>query len=230
MTVLNALQSAAIRLIGQRPAVFFSSQQVFEMEMVDLLNDVAADICKSHDWRALTRLQTYAGDGQTEAFDLPDDYDRMPVLQDIHSATWRQWRWVPAQSLDQWLDYKTFATVTPGMWIMLDGQIHFYPEIPQGEIAQFYYISKNYARGTNGALKPAFDNDNDEFLLPERLLTLGIVWRWREQKRLDSTADQENFLKAFNEAAGREKGSRVVRIGGRTMPYDARPSYPGTLG
>lgn len=230
MTVLNALQSAAIRLIGQRPAVFFSSQQVFEMEMVDLLNDVAADICKSADWRALTRLQTYAGDGQTEAFDLPGDYDRMPVVQDIHSGTWRQWRWAPAKSLDQWLDYKTFASVTPGMWIMLGGRIHFYPAIPQGEVAQFYYISKNYARDQNGALKGRFDDDNDEFLLPERLLTLGLVWRWREQKRLDATAEQENFLKAFSEISGREKGSRVVRMGSGTAPYDARPTYPGALG
>jgi hypothetical protein len=41
MSVLAAMQSAAIKLIGQKPQVFFTSSDVFEMEIVDILNEVA---------------------------------------------------------------------------------------------------------------------------------------------------------------------------------------------
>src|SRR3546814_5464552 len=52
---------------------------------------------------------------------------------------------------------------------------------------------------------------SDTFLLPERLLTLGLVWRWRENKKLDATGDQEAFIKALDEYAAKDKGSRVIR-------------------
>src|SRR5690606_30831945 len=113
------LQSASIRLVGKKPAAFFSSQNTFEMEMSDLVNEVARDIMKSHDWRALTKLNTYNGDGVTEAFNLPTDYDRMPIKAEVHSGTWENWRFQPVRDLDEWIDFQTFDLVSPGVWIIL---------------------------------------------------------------------------------------------------------------
>jgi hypothetical protein len=63
----------------------------------------------------------------------------------------------------------------------------------------------------------------------ERLLTLALIWRWREQKRLDATGDQANFEKAFAEAAGMDKGARVIRSRRRALSR-ARIAWPWELG
>ena len=89
MSVLSAMQSAAIRLVGYRPQVFFTSSEQFEMEIVDLLNVVARDICRINDWQGLTKMETYVGDSVTDSFPMPSDYDRQLVntsLQDL--ANW----------------------------------------------------------------------------------------------------------------------------------------------
>src|SRR3546814_5777256 len=49
MAILAALQSASLRLAGQRPASFFGSSGLLEQELCDLSNEVAEDICQYQD-------------------------------------------------------------------------------------------------------------------------------------------------------------------------------------
>ncbi len=86
MTILTALQSAAVRLVGTRPASIFSSTDQTELELADLANEVATDIMKGHPWRALTKIHEMAGDGVATSFPLPDDYDRMKRSYDEQKA------------------------------------------------------------------------------------------------------------------------------------------------
>ncbi len=62
------------------------------------------------------------------------------------------------------------------------------------------------------------------------LLTLGLVWRWRENKKLDYGADEATFAKAFAEEAGRDKGSRIFKTGPTRWPANVSLAYPYPLG
>lgn len=231
MTILTAAQSAAIRLIGRKPSTFFSSTNPFELEITDLANEVARDVMKANDWRSLTKLHPMVGDGTTIGFDLPTDYDRMMVKGDVHSASWTTWTFEPARDLDFWrLLVNGLSAANPGFWIILEDQMQFQPPVASGETAQFYYISKNVVRDTDGALKQTFTTDSDSLVLDERLLTLGLIWRWRAQKRLEYAEDMANFEKALAEIAGRDKGSRMIAIGNPTWPGSASVAYPFRLG
>lgn len=232
MTVLAAMQSAAIRLLGQKPDTFFGAAPslVFQMEITDLVNEVAADVMKSNDWQALTRVHSLEGDGETAAFALPDDYDRMLVRTELQDPT--NWAWGYSQAAD----INTFLTMeardfnaSPGAWIIYGSEMRFSPA-PTGD-TQFPYISSNYARDA-GTLqtKAAFTADTDESLLPERLLTLGLIWRWRENKKLDYSGDQEAFTKAIGEYAAKDKGSRSYSSRARRSFPGTYPAWPGTLG
>src|SRR4051812_34663583 len=117
MTALSACQSAMIRLVGRKPNSVFSSQDQMELEIADLANEAAIAIARAHDWQALTNLMTQAGDASSTAFALPADYDRMPIKGDVHSSRWEMCRFLPAVSLDQWLDLQTSLPVgSPGVW------------------------------------------------------------------------------------------------------------------
>jgi hypothetical protein len=229
MAILAAMQSAAIKLQGRRPSAFFGVTDVFEMEISDLINEVAADIAKSHDWQALTNVATITGDGSTTTFVLPADYDRMLVNSALTDPT--NWLW----GYHGFTDINAFLVAEgqgfepfPGGWIIYGNEMRFVPA-PSTQ-ARFPYISSYWAQDATTALKAQFTDDGDTFLLPERLLTLGLVWRWRENKKLDFTGDQEAFTKALGEYAARDRGARSYSRGSRHYYPGTYPAWPWELG
>ena len=229
MTVLAALQSAAIRLMGRKPGTFFGATSTFENELCDLVNEVAVDIAKYKDWPELTRIETLTGDGTTVEFNLPTDYDRLPIDAAIQDSTSWAWGYFHYNDINQFLfDEARDFSAAPGGWIIYDGKLRFSPAPGDATTARFPYITKNIVRDVSTAPKEQFDSDEDSFILPERLLTLGLVWRWRENKKLDYTGDQEAFIKALDEYAAKAGGPTIIRrvSGGRR----GNLAYPWELG
>jgi hypothetical protein len=226
MAILSAMASAGIRLMGQKPTTFFGASQKFEIEITDLVNEVAQDIAKYQDWQALTRVAVLNGDGGTTEFELPADYDHQLMDADVQRSGYALWGYSHIGNINDFLASSDsgWANTIPGGWIIYGDRMRFSPA-PMGQ-ARFPYITKNWAVDAGLVDKPAFTSDSDTFLLPERLLTLGLVWRWRENKKLDASGDQEAFIKALDEYAGRDKGSNIIRHNGRRrwgntiVPYD----------
>lgn len=231
MTILSACQSAAIKLLGKKPDTIFSSAAKFELELQDLCNEVATDIAKSHDWQALIKVHTITGDGTTDAFALPDDYARMLIKSDILDKNDFAWGYRRVIDINEFITLRNDGIVAlPGSWILYGNQFEFVPAPALGAEANFPYIDKRYAADSGGTPKAAFTTDDDVFRLPERLLTLGLVWRWRQNKRLDYGEDEANFAKAFAEESGRDRGSRIIRTGPARWPGNVSVSYPYSLG
>lgn len=227
MTILSACQSAAVRLVGRRPTTIFSATGQLEIELAELSNEVAADILKAHEWQKFKILKTYTGDGATIAFDLPTDYDRMLVNGKVHSSSFLTAAYSHVKDENEWLYVNDWApTGFPGYWILLGGKMNIYPAMSSAETARFYYISNLVVSGN----KAAFSADNDTFLLPERLITLGLIWRWRAQKRLEYAEDLQNYGIALSQEIGLDKGARVLTVGRQRMPDDVSVAYPRALG
>lgn len=200
-------------LLGQEPAVFFTSTRKFERQLVNLLNRVARDIVRSNDWQALVRVNTITGDGVVGSFPLPADYNRMLVNTDVQDPDNWAWGYRHILDINEFLNDQAYGWQGwPGGWIIFDNRMHFSPS-PSGQ-ARFPYVSSNYALSNAAVPKPAFTADDDTFVLPEELLTQALIWRWRENEKLDSTADQEVFVKMFNEYATKDRGSVTLRVGG----------------
>lgn len=233
MSILSAMQSAAIRLMGESPAVFFTSSEKFESEIVDLVNEVAADIVAYHDWQGLIKVNVMNGDGVTETFPLPIDYDRQLLYSVVQDINHWMWGYTHVSDINSFLAqrYMTFGT-NPGLWTIYDNSMHFLPAPSTGNNATYPYISLNYARGSDNNAKPAFTADMDEFIIRggERLLTLGLIWRWRQNKKLDYTGDEEEFVRVIEQLAARDKGSNVFRQYSASNFRSAPVAYPFPLG
>lgn len=224
--ILPAIKSAILRCTGVSVDAVFASTEQISIEMVDLANDVALDISRGHDWRALTKIASVSGTGETYA--LPDDYDRMMVSSEIDDATSWFWGYEPFVNVNDWLRFRsgTYAIVSPGGWIIIGGELQFYPA-PNGT-AQYPYISNEWARDSLGDPISLFQADTDEFVLDDRLLTLGLIWRWRAMKGLDYSEDLANYEIALSREQSRDKGSRVIRtppnrLVGSAVAYSGRP-------
>lgn len=231
MTALTAMQKAAVPLIGRKPQTFFTAQGNFEMEMVTLLNDLAAEIARTHDWRALMKTHTLVGDGTTTSFAKPDDYDRMVIASHVSDGASWFWNYAQCPDIDTWVQIQNgyHLGIAPGWWFILDDHFQFAPAPAANARAIVPYISRHNARAQNGAPKAEFTADTDTFALDEELLTLGLKWKWRESKHLDATGEQADFEKAFGQFSARDKGARVIRE--RSYRFDNVPSaYPWSLG
>jgi len=222
MTVLSAVQDASRRLVGYAPSVLFASTDQIDIELRSLANEAAKAISKAHDWRKLTTLHTLTGDGSTTSFALPTDFDRMPLKSNPYS-TRSEIALARARDTDQWLEFQITGVVGyPGFWIILGGNMQILPALATGELVKFYYQSTYIVSGS----KTEFTADTDTFQLSERLLTLGIIWRWLQLKRMEYAEDMRNFELAFAEEAGRDKGSRMLTMGKQRTPFGVELAYP----
>lgn len=225
MSLLTAVQSAARRLVGQTPATLFGTTDKIALELLDLANESAVAIAKAHDWQKLFRLHTVTGDGETEEHNLPSDYDRMPLKSNVYFEN-MTYPLVRAKDLDEWLELElTPAIGVPGFWILIAGTIGIRPVIALNDTAKFYYITNQIISGG----KTQFTANDDAFLLPERLITLSLVWRWRQMKRLEYGEDMQTFCLALTEEAGKDKGARILKMGRPRMYGDVNQSYPGII-
>jgi len=228
MTVLSALQKTTIRCVGQKPTTIFSASSGIALELSDLVNEAAQDILKSHDWTELTTLATLTGDGTTEAFTLPTDFDRFPKKVEIFTTQWPGLPYARARTLDEWYFYKKFTFAgTPGWWLVQGGNLNIYPAPAADANVQFYYISKNVVTASDATKKAAFTADDDVFNLDERLLTLDCIWRWKSQKGLEYAEHMQNAEIARSKAISDDKGPRILTGGKRHM--NIQFAYPGTI-
>lgn len=229
MPISTAMTAALLRAEGSRATEFFTSTNQDAMEMSDLINEVARDIVDSHDWRDLTKIHTFTGNGSQTAFPKPADCDRMVLASLVDRPGSWLWGYCSVPSLNDWMTITTngFGRIEPGSWILLGGEFQFYPA-PSGD-AQMAYISKNYARSESGTAKAGFESDDDEFVLDDRLLTLGLIWRWKAQKGLEYAEDMATYEMALSRAQGRDKGARVIEK--RVPAFSRVPlAWPWELG
>ena len=212
MTVFDAIKSAVLRVDGTSIGAAFSSTEQIAVEMADLSNEVATDILRSHDWRKLVKIATINGNGG-QVYNLPADYDRMvqPARVDNPGNFFWGYEYIP--TVNEWMRLTSgqMTIAAPGGWIMLGGKMNFWPA-PSGN-AVFPYVSGEYARSNGGVAKAAFSRDDDTFELDERLLTLGLIWKWRAQKGMDYSEDMASYELALSQAMARDKGAYVIKQG-----------------
>lgn len=226
MTVLSVCREAAILLSQDEPTTLFSTTESFAKEIRTLANESAAVIGETYDWQILTKLATVTGDGADTSFPLPDDYDRMVMKTNLAGSD-SNIDLVKSRDLDQWAYFQNHgATSVPGHWLILGGQIQFEPAPALNVAYSYYYMSRNVVSGD----KAAFTADADAFVLPERLLKLDLIWRWRALKRMEYSEDMVNFNMAMEKAISKDKGTRILVAGRQRIPYNVRNAYPGPLG
>lgn len=233
MTILSACQEAAVKLNRPRPASLFSTTDPFAAELLLAAKETAESLLKEeHDWRELTQMATCQGDASTVIFPQPVDFVRLIKGAKLHSLRFRNATFRPARDLDEWLFIKDNLLVgSPGNWIILNNAVQIFPPMPVDDTARFFYISNLYALSAINAPQASFLADTDTFALDEALLRLGVVWRWRSNKRLEYAEDLKNYEIAKSAAMSTGKGNQVITIGRqRTGRGNVGVAYPAMLG
>jgi hypothetical protein len=214
MTILQVVRDASTVLGIDVPDLVFGVTTREMVEMQSLVNEMAVRISDACDWQILKVIKTYTGDGTSEAFTLPADYNRMLVTASLWSNVWT-WNLNHVLDADQWLEMQVVPyTFIYGNWMLYGGKLHILPIMGATDTVKFFYISNLIVVGSDTTTKATFTADDDTFRLSERLLKLGIIWQWKAQKGLPYAEDMVNYESCLRKAMEDDGGSKPI-ISGR---------------
>lgn len=227
MSVVSVCQEAAAFLGISIPAVVVGATDREVIELRATLNEAAAALAEAHPWQTLTTLQSYSGDGSTEAFALPSDYHFMPKDSQLwttrldgpmyHVVNPNDWREINERNYE----------FVRGVWTLIGDEILIKPAPESSETVTFYYQSRSVWDGAAKTAEPVADTDT--FRLNDRLLKLGIIWNWRQYKGLSYAEDMQTYEHALADAIERDRGARVLKRGPGRVPGGLRTAYPQAI-
>jgi hypothetical protein len=232
MSLLSIVQEATL-LCGlaaeSSPTAVMNSTDPNIREMRALAQLEGDILARADSWRGLKVLGTLTGDGTSTTFDLPTDFHRFASgavfwLDESPELP------LAMVTSDEMLSLKAsgIEPVDP-VWRIFGDQIEFYPAPENGEIINTEYRSKYWIIDNDGTTrKAAWAVDTDYTAIPERLITLGVIWRWRKMKGLDYDEDFRTYRMEMLVESGNQQGRQTISM--RTdFPEDVsrqgRPAY-----
>jgi hypothetical protein len=196
-------------------------------EMLALANEMAKRISgDNRDWTALVKTAMFVGDGITTAFNMPVDYRRMLKTSNVWRSSDVDAPLTFVDDPDQWLQRRNRGSAeSRGEWTMQGGQMLIMPVMAIGTTASFAYIHNTPVRLFAGGLGSVFMNDNDGFVLDERLLKLGMIWQWRANKGSSYAEDMGTYDDAMSVASGSDRPAPIY-IGRSPLANMISSAYP----
>lgn len=217
MSLLSIVNRAAL-LCGQ-PSLTNATPQ-----WTALANMALSDLIDRHDWSALRKVLTIAGDGVASTWALPADYGR-PARQPFISRFEAPEAFWPAGPLDAaaWQRATTYATSVVSPVFRIDGAaLRLFPVPAAGETYNIVYQSSHAVIGLNGnEALPEFFSNNDRAAIPEDIIALSVIWRWKQIKGFEYQEDMNSAERALERAASRDAG--LMAISATSLVRDACP-------
>ncbi|RDJ12419.1 hypothetical protein [Rhizobium grahamii] len=213
MSLLTIVQNVCAELSLPVPTAVISSQDPTLIQLRILCQRAGDDLARDHDWSILRVIRTFACTGAyPEPNEPPGDWERFPD----NSAMWNTSRlWVLNGPVDgqTWMRNTVLnSNPVPQLWRMFGGKLDIYPNVA-GENVMYEYISKNWIAVSGGSTYAAtWANDNDTGRIPERLLELSLIWRWKRAKGLDYSEELENFERAKESEVGSDRSATAVSL------------------
>jgi len=233
LTLLTDPSEGAAVLCGlPNPTTIVGSSDPNVPILLRLANQEGKELSRRHDWQVLLVDYTVPALGAELQTALPSDFDRFTADVEIWNRSTNQ-RYVGPTDAKTWgrIQGLGITSGAPGWWRLLGNALYITPAPTAGDTLAFPYQSKYWVDPVSGSNKEAFTLDTDVSLIPERLLTLGIIWRWRSNKGFDYAEAMSTYEREVERATSRDRGLKVLRPGyGRGDPItDTNWSWPGTI-
>jgi hypothetical protein len=186
MTVLTAVQAAAPLVSLQPPSQLFGSSQETQILLRTLANRELTELARRHDWPQLLAEHTFLTSGvELQSGGFASDLDR--IIEDTFWNRDTDWRVVGPLTPQEWAYHKTqgLTSAVVHMWMRRGNELYMYPAPGANQTLAYEYIRNTPALDSTSVPKAAFTADTDVCRLPEELITLGVVWRYLQQKGMD---------------------------------------------
>lgn len=216
MSLLTLIQSVSRQLGLPQPNVAFSATDDMFEQLVILAQEAGDDLARDHDWSELVIYRSFTAlPQQAQTGEPPPGYDRFAQNSGIWQVGLKRPLTGPINP-HGWVRLTFDNLGTPsGYWTLVANVLNILP-IPTGtETYSYVYVTRNWIRlaaGDQTSDVPAWTSDTNNSLIPERLLKLSTIWRWKQAKGLDYAEDMATFEREKGRYIARDRGPRTVAI------------------
>lgn len=193
MSLLSCLQDAYALTIGDDlPNAFASSTDATFRQFVTYAQYEGDKLNLDAKWRKQKVTASFTGDGTTTVWALPTDFNRFTTEMRRQSSILLGLQ--GPVSDDEFLDAQVrgFNPTIP-YWRVSSDNIETVPAVKDGQTVTFEYVSNYWITDSGGTPKARFTADTDLILLPEILIVLATVYRWKRAKGLDYAQELADF-------------------------------------
>jgi hypothetical protein len=198
-----------------RPTSVIGSSDPQTRLLLRHLNIEGQHLARRHDWQALQKEKTWtAAATQAQTGVLPTDFDRF-LGGTFYNRTRNRLVTGPLTP-QEWQDYQASLTTLVYDAFRLKGGVLYLLPTPTGTHSYaFEYMSKYWCGPDSGSTPTltAFAADADLVYLPELLLTMGTVWRFRQARGFDYAEDFRSYETELHRIIGRDGGKRTLNMG-----------------
>lgn len=222
-TVLEIVKTVAKRVGISVPTTVTGSTDIQVLQLLALVNEEGEELADRYMWTALQKEKTFttiaAEDqgaivGGTGLLTVGDGFKYI-----LNDTIWnRTTQFKPGGPVGPvgWQGLK--ATPFSGFWSQYrirGGHLFFLPAATVGQTVAFEYVTENWATDTTGATgKAEFTADDDVPLLDSKLITTGLVWRWKASKGLSYDEDFRKYENMVADAMARDGTKGKVSLNG----------------
>lgn len=198
MSLLTVCQALAKNVGLAVPTSIVGNQDRQWVEALQFANETGDEMARRVDWHLLAAEWNLIGLGTLNAFDLPDAFAR------LHRGGGVMWSGVPLRAIsrDEFSIMRSLAGSAPRFFVIEGRRIRFAPPLPVGELVNVRYQSDLWVAGG------AYTDDDAVAVVPEDILTKGLIVRWRRQKGMPYADEEAEYEAALAQAAEFQSGAR----------------------
>ena len=218
MSLLTTIQRAADWIGVPRPSTVVSSTDQQVRQLYAFANEEGDELARGFAWQILLTQDTFTTVASpTQSAAIPADW-----LSFVPDSMW-----------NRSLTRPVFGPISPQDWQIIQangplGTIDSYfrvrggnflitPTPAAGNTIAYEYVSLNWCADNGGTPKSSYTADNDVARLSERLISMGIRWRFKAAKGLDYAEDMATYEREKAIQQAKDKGLQTVSL--------SRPAY-----
>lgn len=214
MTCLSIVQAASRRLGLAAPTAVVASTDTQVLQLLALSNEEGEELSARHPWSGLDLEATF-----TTVATPADMITVAPGFKYLINET----MWdrtdksiIKPITAQEWQEVNSNTYTSPFTKFRIwQGAIYFYPDLAAGHAIAFEYMSKNWVTLAAGGTAAAWATDSDSSLLDEQLITMGLVWRFKQAKGFAYDEDFKKYELRVADAMARDGSKKILHMGQR---------------
>jgi len=216
MTMLSLVQNFCKRTNIPVPVSVLGSTDEQVLQALGLLEEEGQDLATRGDWQSLTNESTHT------TIAIEDQGSIQTIASNgfayiKNNTIWDRDLRLPVYVIDgtDWQQVKAIEVTGPRYQARIrGGKLLCNPVPAAGNTWAFEYISENWILGADGTTYSQYFNlDTDTFLFPEKILMMGLRWRWKKEKGLEYAEDYATYEKLVSQALASDGMRRNINLG-----------------
>lgn len=190
-----------------------------------IANNELRALSEAFDWPMLETEYSFATVDGTSAYALPSDY-RKVVQHSVFDAS-EYYSIKGSMPIAEWniRKYGLLGGISRRSFRLnydSDGNpfLNLTPTPSSANTLVLLYFGTDYARDAGGTVKPQYVLDTDVSRVPERMVELGIRWRFKRAKGLDHSAELAEYNSSVRQQYAARKDSPDIFVGGMRRDPD----------